>query len=605
MKICYFICFLSLFQIFSSMELGGVKLGINEQMVINLLYHFYPSINQEIRYISGEELEKTTNIKDISSFGISNIPIYKLKVTFTEKGINLDIQDNYGWIKPKSKDKISFKFSMNGNIYVTTKRDGNSKIIPNIYFTELPTFTVDLEIDNKDLKNSIFQIFKEKLNGLLNKGLEKLKNLPTIPIDEGKGLYVDCSLVSLYMKNGYLEVNSFAFLFNKNMPDTMQLKRIPLNMLPSITYISEPNQLYVSQYSINSALYTYFKTSPLSVKINVEPSLLELLLPTITTTLGFNLQFFFETTEPPSLNILKEYIEGKILGKITIKATNDIEIVFSCSLEINTKIDIIIMENTIISGEISELTFNIKKIEINKFSYTFKFEHMIKLKPEFVSVLNQFISSNIRYNLPTFFTNVYIKHEDSYLNIYYELKKEYIGANFNNHINNIQNLFKILYYRIDTPVYYNIAGRINSEINAIFKNYFPLEEKTLSKLYEPVKKASLQIPNSFNDRNNLDLYFVNLDKELTNYGRALNIPNNPLSKISYLIKDFLMKNCSFSSTSEELKKERFNNMLNEVIVQIMCLIEQSLSSHHLINQNHLLLQDFDFSKCLNYRKIIA
>ena len=66
-----------------------------------------------------------------------------------------------------------------------------------------------------------------------------------------------------------------------------------------------------------------------------------------------------------------------------------------------------------------------------------------------------------------------------------------------------------------------------------------------------------------------------------------------------------MKNCSFSSTSEELKKERFNNMLNEVIVQIMCLIEQSLSNHHLINQNHLLLQDFDFSKCLNYRKIIA
>ena len=48
----------------------------------------------------------------------------------------------------------------------------------------------------------------------------------------------------------------FALLFNKNMPDTMQLKRIPLNILPSITYISEPYQLYVSQYSINSALYT-------------------------------------------------------------------------------------------------------------------------------------------------------------------------------------------------------------------------------------------------------------------------------------------------------------------------------------------------------------
>ena len=38
------------------MELGGVKLGINEQMVINLLYHFYPTINQEIRYIPGEDI---------------------------------------------------------------------------------------------------------------------------------------------------------------------------------------------------------------------------------------------------------------------------------------------------------------------------------------------------------------------------------------------------------------------------------------------------------------------------------------------------------------------------------------------------------------------
>ena len=93
-----------------------------------------------------------------------------------------------------------------------------------------------------------------------------------------------------------------------------------------------------------------------------------------------------------------------------------------------------------------------------------------------------------------------------------------------------------------------------------------------------------------------------MDKELTNYGRALNIPNNPISKISSFIKEFLMINVSYSGYKE---LGTFNNILNNDIVQIMCLIEQSLSSHHLINQNHLLLQDFDFSKCLNYRKIIA
>ena len=207
MKVCYLLCFLSISHIFSSMELGGVKLGINEQMIKSLLYHFYPTINQEIRYIPGEDIhfEKTTNVKEISSLGISNIPINEIQLTFTQNGININIPELKGWVKTDkeqtSEDDIEFKFSMNGNIYVTTKRDGNSKIIPNIYFSGTPTFTVHLEIDNKDLEKIIIEILKEKIILLFNKGIEKLKNLPTIPIDEGKGLYVDCSLVSLYMKN--------------------------------------------------------------------------------------------------------------------------------------------------------------------------------------------------------------------------------------------------------------------------------------------------------------------------------------------------------------------------------------------------------------------
>ena len=56
------------------------------------------------------------------------------------------------------------------------------------------------------------------------------------------------------------------------MPETMQLKRFPKSYLPSITSIDNPNQIFVSQNTINSALYTYLETNPLSLKINVEPS---------------------------------------------------------------------------------------------------------------------------------------------------------------------------------------------------------------------------------------------------------------------------------------------------------------------------------------------
>ena len=116
---------------------------------------------------------------------------------------------------------------------------------------------------------------------ILKAGLDLAKNYTVIPIDEPKGLYIDYSLVDIKMRKGFLEINSFAFLFNKNKPETMKPKRIPFTILPPITSIDNPNQLFISEYSLNSWLYTYFITYPLSLKINVDSKKLESLLPTI------------------------------------------------------------------------------------------------------------------------------------------------------------------------------------------------------------------------------------------------------------------------------------------------------------------------------------
>ena len=51
MKVFYFICILSIFQIFNPLELGGIKFAISEQMANDLLYHFLPSINYRISKI--------------------------------------------------------------------------------------------------------------------------------------------------------------------------------------------------------------------------------------------------------------------------------------------------------------------------------------------------------------------------------------------------------------------------------------------------------------------------------------------------------------------------------------------------------------------------
>ena len=421
-------CFLLIFQIFYSIELGGIKFAISEKNAEALLYHFYPDINEQISCIPIDDIhiEKGVNIRKITA-GISNFDLDKIKLKLTEKGININISGLIGWGKATvyiykffigiDKDITADikEFSINGNIYVTTKRDENNKLIPYANFTEPPTYTsvievfeqkiIENEMESKierALENAIDDAFKNKYNELLNMALEQVNNLTVMPIDESNGLYIDYSLVDLKMKNGYLEINSFAFLFNRNLPETMEPKRIAFTMLPSITSIGNPNQLFVSEYSINSVLYTYFKTYPLSLKINVDITILESLLPTITSKYADKTDVYLEITESPSLSFQKDYIEGIILGRIIIKVKGTKDLIFSCTLQINTKVEIIIMEKTNVSGKLYELSIMPKKVELNAVSKTFVTENIFKLHPIVLSAINEYISNNVKYALPIF-----------------------------------------------------------------------------------------------------------------------------------------------------------------------------------------------------------
>ena len=67
MKFFYLICFLSIFQIFSSIQIGGVKFGLSEKMVKSILFHFYSDINQRISYIPKEDInfERKLGLKNL------------------------------------------------------------------------------------------------------------------------------------------------------------------------------------------------------------------------------------------------------------------------------------------------------------------------------------------------------------------------------------------------------------------------------------------------------------------------------------------------------------------------------------------------------------
>ena len=451
MKFIYLISFISIFQLLYSIELGGIKFAITEKMAYNALDYFYPDINKEI--ISNElediNVEGGVNIREIK-IGIPNFTTNKVRFTFRESGININISGLKAWIKGTayiSKLIIPFhqnfeinsnEFSFNANLRVFTKKDGNRNILWAEY-AQAPSYTLNFNFDNEEfmkffkdegklkfknmMKNAINDFIMDKADKFLDDGLYII---PTVmPIDESKGLFIDYSLVeNIKMKNGYFEVNSYAFFYNTYKSKTTNKKNFPLSLLPPITTIDNPNQLFVSQYSINSALYTYFVTNPLSLKIDVNNNILNSLFPSFLSKFsGQQSKVYLEIPEPPTLEFEENYISGDIKGKMNINVEGRNQPIFSCSIELPIKVEIVLMQYLNISGKIKELDIKLGSISVNEENLELKSEYTNSLMPIFSNALNDYISKNVKFTLPSFFQSISVKYNNKYITINYYLNK--------------------------------------------------------------------------------------------------------------------------------------------------------------------------------------
>ena len=626
MKVFYLICLLSIFQIFHPLELGGIKFALSEKMTHDLLYHFYPTINKEITSIPLEDIriERGLNVRNLA-LSIMDFNLDQIKIQFTEKFINITISglkarvtgtvyiNKFIFVTHKDITVDINEFSMNAKLKVYSKKDENGKLVPYANFTETPTHTIDLDVDlentlwlldeavepkvKKELKNAINKAFQDESQDLLNKGIEKARNYTVMAIDESNGLYIDYSLVEVKMRKGYLEFNSFAFLYNINMPETMQTKRLPLTLLPPITSVDNPNQLFISQYSLNSALYTYFKTKPLSTKLDIDSSILETLFPTFGKELAEKTEIFLETTDPPTLDLKLAYVKGDIYGKISLKVEGRNDLSIAATLHIETKIELIIKDNIYLSGRIYELEINVKKIEVGELHAKLLIEQINKLSPIVLLALNEYISKNVKFTLPVFFKSAEIDHKMTYLGINYSIKKEIYDTALNDTLTNVQNFFKKLYFDNNAQNYRTVIYQINQEIAKIFTTYFQDEEKTITKEYQPISEQSLQIADSITNvierEKNIDL----LGKKLTNFGTQFNIPDNPLSNLGNLLSQFMSKNMDSLNASPQVQSQQFTRDLNTKLASIICTIEQSVLNHHSLNKNYFVWNNFDFNKC--------
>lgn len=185
----------------------------------------------------------------------------------------------------------------------------------------------------------------------------------------------------------------------------------------------------------------------------------------------------------------------------------------------------------------------------------------------------------------------------NYLGINYYLKKEIYESFLIRYITNIQKNFKDLYFKNDSLLFKNSATRINEYVLNIFETYFQEEEKTLKKEYEPIKVQSLKIPDTINDEKKRKESTDLLGKELTKFGSKFNIPNNPLTGLSYQINTFISRTVDFVQVPAEYRSNELKSVLNQNLAYILCIIHQSTLNHHSLNKNYFIWSDFDYSKC--------
>ena len=293
--ITFILCFL--LPIIFCDELGGIKAGINDKFISNLIRHFEPEIRKTLERVSIPNGEKLTN-------GVISIPNFNMNM------INLEILNNgivhiriqnciphvtgtYHYkivIRYKKKFTAKLKnFVLDANIRIKSRPVSGGGYGPDIEFISGPNMSFKLDFScegafkhliswivntfQKFFKPSIIKEANSSIRGFLHNFLNKLE--PKIRLY--KNYWLDFTFVTpIKAQNRILELNSYGLFYSDKNGSTQNRNRLPLTPLPSINTLEKNLKLYVSEYSINNAIYTLLSDSNNVLPVKIKTNMLEI-----------------------------------------------------------------------------------------------------------------------------------------------------------------------------------------------------------------------------------------------------------------------------------------------------------------------------------------
>ena len=454
--------------VFQFIILDGARVAINEKFIDAVLKNFEPEL---IQMAKGTKIEDQGDIDNLE-FSIPNFELNKIKIAFTNEGLlNIVINNlsprlegtvHYRIIfKCKNNFDISLRnFYFNANLRITSKYD-QGKLVPDVQFVGDPdiNFTIKLDIDGfggnivasiLELagnfgKKFIMPVIKRQMRNMLDKVISGLPK--EIPI----GKYnLDVTLSKpITLRNKFLEITSNARLFNPTIDQTKTQYFRNVDF-PYLTSLGSQLQVYVSEYSVNAAIYTLLMSNNRELKTTVPATVLDSLLP------GFSEKY--KNTTPQivligdpnaSIEITEQSMNVNLPGVFMVKVPGQTSPVFNSTLAISLKVEVSIANGQKASAKIHDLSAKITKVTTNTVceSNTQIIENgFAVIKDTLISLLNGFIKNYMEIPFPTFlgisFTQLTLQHKSHYLEINFNLVRGIITRRRRRRRNRRSSIFK-------------------------------------------------------------------------------------------------------------------------------------------------------------------
>ena len=452
-------------------EGAGLKGAIDLKTSYLIVKYFTPDINKEISNIKvkNQTLSYKGRLVTLSNmnFGISNYSHDKVKIYFEPPNIiHLFLQNIKAW----GRFNVSFDFlfgkiheSVNfdiKNLSVDTKVMIKSKIVNGKKYPDAVViylnYVYDFDFKLSSALGQVISIFKSlikeairkeinsQINKEINHGLQiGLNKIPMeIIVDKKRGLVIDYSLISTpFIQNNFIIFNSYARFINKNIKETQNKDNyfLPLKV-PSYDLLGKASQVYVSEYVINTALFTFFKSRdleiliipemlPQNLPIKLNTSWLGIIFKDISDVYGEDIPVNIKliVCENPQM-ILKQKMISFILPtniEVIVQGFEGIAVKFKTTFFVDAELKF--FEECKISANIKNLNIQNTKIiwgYIDDDNFAANVEKQFNtLKMIALPFINFFVLKNMHFDIPVFrgikFTDLTISHHENFVIVNY------------------------------------------------------------------------------------------------------------------------------------------------------------------------------------------